>query len=780
NSSDETGFKIDRRKSGTTTWERIATPAANATSYTDSGLASTTQYYYQVKATNGAGDSPYSNTASATTGETAPAAPSSLAAAAQSATSIRLTWTDNSSNETGFKIDRRKSGATTWERIATPAANATSYTDSGLTGSTQYYYQVKATSSAGDSPYSNVAAATTQAGVPAAPSSVAASATSATAIRLTWTDNSGNETGFKIDRRQSGTDAWDRIATPAANATSYTDSGLTAAAKYYYKMKAYNSAGDSAESNVADATTPDDVPPPAIAVSATSVAVSCAQGQDAADATFQVWNSGGGTLQYKVVESTSKFSIAPATGSSTGSGNKQTHTIAFATADLTAGTYDRDFTVEDNGSGAANGPISVAVQITVSAGVPAAPSGLTATAQASSRIDLSWEDNSLDETGFKIDRRESGTDIWERVATPAANATSCSDSGLAADTTYYYKVKAASAAGDSAYSAVAGATTPAGGPEVRIGKGARWQFRKGTAEASEPAGAWRRPGFDDSEWAAGAAPFGYSSSAAEGPFGTTLSDMRNSYSCLFMRKALAVESPGLVQALHLGVTHDDGFLVWINGQEVARVNMAGTPGSAVSSDAVAVESIEPVEWTATLTGGDLPVLYATNVVAVQAFNCSLDSSDMTIDLDLAVAEGSALPAANDADSDGMDDAWEIAHFGGTGQPTDGDADGDGMSNLEEYIAGTAPGQNGSCFVVDVKLDGGQVVVSFPTVAASGTGYDGLSRHYALERQLSQNGSLDWAAVAGYADLLGNGQMVTYTEAGGPGGVCFRGRVWLEQ
>ncbi|MBN1669653.1 MAG: CotH kinase family protein, partial [Kiritimatiellae bacterium] len=109
-----------------------------------------------------------------------PAAPGSLAAAAQSATSIRLTWTDNSSNETGFKIDRRKSGTTTWERIATPAANATAYTDSGLAAGTPYYYQVKATNGAGDSPYSNTASATTGETAPAAPGSLAAAAQSAT------------------------------------------------------------------------------------------------------------------------------------------------------------------------------------------------------------------------------------------------------------------------------------------------------------------------------------------------------------------------------------------------------------------------------------------------------------------------------------------------------------------------------------------------------------------------------------------------------------------------
>ncbi|MBN1669487.1 MAG: CotH kinase family protein, partial [Kiritimatiellae bacterium] len=199
NSTNEAKFKIDRRISGTTNWVRVAEPAANTTVYTDSGLTPATQYYYMVKASNADGDSAYSNTADATTnsdGPPAPAAPDNLAAAALSATQIRLTWRDNSSNEEKFKIDRRASGTTNWVRVAEPAANTTVYTDSGLAANTLYYYMVKASNAGGDSPYSNTAAATTQAEappVPAAPDNLAAAALSATQIRLTWQDNSANE-----------------------------------------------------------------------------------------------------------------------------------------------------------------------------------------------------------------------------------------------------------------------------------------------------------------------------------------------------------------------------------------------------------------------------------------------------------------------------------------------------------------------------------------------------------------------------------------------------------
>ncbi|MBN1671632.1 MAG: fibronectin type III domain-containing protein [Kiritimatiellae bacterium] len=261
-SSNESGFKLDRRASGTTAWIRVAQTGANVTAYTDSGLTAGTKYYYQVKAFNTAGDSDYSNTADATTPADLPppAAPSGCAAAVQSSTAIRVTWADNSNNETGFKLDRRQSGTTEWVRIALPAANATACTDAGLTAGTKYYYQVKATNLAGDSDYSNIADATTPAELspPAAPSGCAAAAQSSTAIRVTWADNSNNETGFKLDRRQSGTTEWVRVAQPAANATAHADGGLAPDTKYYYQIKAFNEAGNSEYSDIAFAVTPDD------------------------------------------------------------------------------------------------------------------------------------------------------------------------------------------------------------------------------------------------------------------------------------------------------------------------------------------------------------------------------------------------------------------------------------------------------------------------------------------------------------------------------------------
>jgi len=90
-------------------------------------------------------------------------APSSLSAAAVSSSQIDLSWTDNSDNEKGFKIERKAGEGGSFSEIKTVEANAKSYSDTGLSASTTYFYRVKAYNDAGDSAYSNTASAATQA-----------------------------------------------------------------------------------------------------------------------------------------------------------------------------------------------------------------------------------------------------------------------------------------------------------------------------------------------------------------------------------------------------------------------------------------------------------------------------------------------------------------------------------------------------------------------------------------------------------------------------------------
>jgi PKD repeat protein len=95
-------------------------------------------------------------------GPTPPAAPSDLDAVAASSSQIDLTWTDNSEDEDGFRIERSLDGSSFGE-IETVDANVTSFSDTDLAASTTYWYRVRAYNVAGNSDYSNTASATTQA-----------------------------------------------------------------------------------------------------------------------------------------------------------------------------------------------------------------------------------------------------------------------------------------------------------------------------------------------------------------------------------------------------------------------------------------------------------------------------------------------------------------------------------------------------------------------------------------------------------------------------------------
>ncbi|RJQ22793.1 MAG: fibronectin type III domain-containing protein [Nitrospiraceae bacterium] len=90
---------------------------------------------------------------------------------------------------------------------------------------------------------------------PNAPAGLTAIVVSSSQINLSWTDNSNNEAGFKIERKAGIGGTYTQIASVGADVTAYPDTGLTAGTAYYYRVRAYNSFGDSAYSNEANAAT---------------------------------------------------------------------------------------------------------------------------------------------------------------------------------------------------------------------------------------------------------------------------------------------------------------------------------------------------------------------------------------------------------------------------------------------------------------------------------------------------------------------------------------------
>ena len=120
---------------------------------------------------------------------------------------------------------------------------------------------------------------------------------------------------------------------------------------------------------------------------------------------------------------------------------------------------------------------------TGSVAVPSAPTGLTASAISTSRIDLSWNDTSS-ETGYRVERSPNGSSGWVEIASRSADQTTYSDLTVTALQTYFYRVRALNTGGFSPYSNVANATTPAP-PPPSAGEIVLW-----AAEAPVKVGAW--------------------------------------------------------------------------------------------------------------------------------------------------------------------------------------------------------------------------------------------------------------------------------------------------
>ncbi|MFV2082607.1 MAG: fibronectin type III domain-containing protein, partial [bacterium] len=186
-----------------------------------------------------------------------PAAPTGLTATTLSSTDIQLSWSDNSSNEEGFRIYRVDNfGISTLIDIV--GSGVENYTVQNLTPSTLHRFKATAYSPGGESFSSNIAEATTPSPpsppLPA-PTGLSVSRLARTNIGVYWTDNSSTETGFKIFRGLSSGSVNALAGTVGTDVTSYLDPLLNPSTTYHYQVRAYSPSGESDPSATSNATT---------------------------------------------------------------------------------------------------------------------------------------------------------------------------------------------------------------------------------------------------------------------------------------------------------------------------------------------------------------------------------------------------------------------------------------------------------------------------------------------------------------------------------------------
>ncbi len=346
----------------------------------------------------------------ATTG--GPAAPGGLTATADGQTSVKLAWTDNSTNETGFKIERSLDGTTGWAEIRKVGADVSQHTDTGLTCGTTYHYRVSAENPAGAAA-SNVANAKTV-NCPTATVTAINESFTGTTLPNGWTlvQNKGNEPwrfnnpynrpnetggagGFALadsDRNSNGLDMDAELRTPVINFTGKN------AVTLEFRSRMRGAVGRTRTA---------------------SVSIS----------------KDGGTTWTQLWQSTEVHTATPVKlDVSQHAANQANVMVRFRYV----ANDDYYWQIDD-----------VKVEPLP---LPAAPTALNVTLGGNNEPILAWTGNGA--RTFEVWRSTSANNNGAKIADVPNGATTYTDNSAASNSTYHYRVRATNAAGSSAYTNV--------------------------------------------------------------------------------------------------------------------------------------------------------------------------------------------------------------------------------------------------------------------------------------------------------------------------------------
>jgi fibronectin type 3 domain-containing protein len=374
---------------------------------------------------------------------TSPNAPSGLGATPASATSVNVNWTNNATNQTGFHLDRATDLGFTQNLITQNLpASPNSFTDTatGLAPGSTFYYRLGAYNAAGDSANSNVATVTIPL-APPKPTNQQVTNVTTSEIDMSWQDNAGHQAdGYKILRAVNhGT--FSQVATlPPTSRTPpstylWSDTNLSAGTFYEYHIIAYNVSGNNDLAGV-NATTIT-VPPSGVSARPGNTVVTLS------------WTAPTGAQTYNVYRATTSGQEAALVTGVTAT--------SYADNAVTSGTtyYYTVTAVNANTSIILAMPSESAPSAEVSATPmlpPPAPTNLkgagTPRNQGTAQISLSWTASST-AVSYKVYRSLNGNGEGGTPLATGVTATSYTDTGVAFGTTYFYKVTAVNAGGES-------------------------------------------------------------------------------------------------------------------------------------------------------------------------------------------------------------------------------------------------------------------------------------------------------------------------------------------
>ena len=412
-------YEIYRSTQQSTGYTLLGT--TTSTSYVNTGAAAGKTYYYKVCAVNSAGTSAYSNIVSGRAKAAIPAAPRVTIGNSSASGKPQLTWAavDGTAK---YEIYRSTQQSTGYTLLGT--TTSTSYVNTGAAVGKTYYYKVRALNVDGAAgAYSSTVSGAAKAVAPAAPT-VTMTYSDGGKPKLTWSAVSG-AASYRVYRSESRGTGYSLLGTTTS--TSYVNTGAAVGKTYYYRVKAVNSAGTSAYSNIVSGTARTPAPAAPVLKGGTSSASGKPQ---------LTWAAVDGAAKYDVYRS----NRADGTFSKVGSTDKTTYVNTGAVKGVTY--FYKIRAVGASGASGFSNTVAIHVAGVVKAPAAVVLSGIKADAAG---ITVTWKITANADT-YNVLRRDASNTAWKVIAR-GVSGTSYKDTTVARGVMYSYTVQGVAADG---------------------------------------------------------------------------------------------------------------------------------------------------------------------------------------------------------------------------------------------------------------------------------------------------------------------------------------------
>ena len=450
-----TDYIIEYSINNGSSWLSYSDTVSTATSLTTTGVTNGVAHIYRVAARNAVGTGSFSTSSATQIAFTVPNAPTSVSASTGARQST-VTWTAPASNGgsaiTGYAVRFSVVNSNVWSTATLTGSTLTSFTQTGLTPTTSYIFQVAAINAAGQGAWSANSSSVLIQDFAAAPTNVAGVAGN-TQVALTWTaptSNGGNAiSNYDVQYSSNSGSTWTSFSHTASTATSLTVTGLTNGVDYLFRVAAINGWG---RANFA--TTPTTYNPFTLPGAPTNVVG--AAGSSQAVVTWTASAPNGRTITDYIVQFSSNNGTTWATF------NDGTSTATSATVTGLTNSVAYIFKVAGVSAAGTSSYSSNTSAVTPQA-VPSTPLNVVGVG-GNTQVSLSWtaplSNGGRAVTDYDIQYSSNSGSTWTTFTDSVSSATSAVVTGLTNGTSYIFQVSAKNSVGTGGYSVASTAVIP--------------------------------------------------------------------------------------------------------------------------------------------------------------------------------------------------------------------------------------------------------------------------------------------------------------------------------